>query len=127
MEPIKTYANRDEFYKERGGRWSEERDFGVNNVNDLGWDCAGDSWTVQSRTSAPPLDGAIRVSVVCETGDIYAQGGTGHEPPVALLGRVPGATEKDIVSAVERSLNGWEDGDARRLSWFMERLDAIGP
>ena len=110
MKPIEIFPTRDEFYNWRGGRMSDERDYGIWNINDLeDWDAGGYS-----------TGRDIRVAVVADTGDVYAQAGLGLEHPAALLGTIVGP---DVLEEAKRIFRSDDDRSVRRpLSWFMERL-----
>ena len=112
MRPVKIFTNSEEFYEARGGRWSAEREFGVRNRNDLDWD---------HGRYATGKD--IRVSVVENTGDVYAQGGIGNTHPVALLGAVDVEAREDVYQEAEMLLRSSEENaGGLPLSWFMEKL-----
>lgn len=110
----KAYKSIDEFYDERGGRFSGENDFGVH------W---RDGGSVR-----------YRVSAVHETGDVYATSGS----LTLLLGTVPthdrGLTHNPefggacrggcAYTEAERRLDGWADfiTDERSILIAAERL-----
>lgn len=112
MKAVRTYKSRYALYDERGGRWADERDYGMRNVNDL-------------EGFRPGAEGGIRVSVNSDTGDVYAQAGSGLDLPSALIGRVaPGG--RDTIAEADRIFAGWDaaPGPGRQLSWFMGKLAA---
>jgi hypothetical protein len=88
----------DAFYDARGGRFSGESDFGVH------W-CDGRTWP------------RYRVSVVKDTGDVYAIRHTNGV--VELLGNVG---REDAYDCAEEILDGWEDPEVIQLDWARERL-----
>ena len=113
------------FYDERGGERSGESDFGVHNwANPLAYRAtSNDRW---------------RVSVVDETGDVYAFKEPGE--PVMLLGTIL-VTDADheyarnrrhpisypaTYCAADRLFEGWASGGSlgQPLHWFAERLAA---
>ena len=138
----RTYATRDDFYEDRGGRWSVERGFGVMNKDDL------DLFDAPMRLA--PWQ--ITVRVVDETGDVYASclltksvallGTLGVINPqatksAALLGPLgvinPQAREPSdsrelgpTYQLAEQVFEGHAEGDTpgRPLSWFVERIPA---
>ncbi len=117
-----TWANIQAFYDERGGERSGEADFGVHH------------WTNPNHSSATAFD-RWRVSVVADTGDVYATDRLGGE--VMLLGTLV-STEADqpqagnsnraafpaLYSVANRVFEGWTEGDGagRNLVWFAERI-----
>ena len=121
----KLYATVDDFYEDRGGRHSDEADYGVSNYDDLGL------FRVGNVVSYP----VVRVSVVEETGDVYARSLSG-EFGVALLGNLgignPTATKYrslsesgPVYTVADECFAEWEsnpDGGGRPLSWFLERI-----
>ena len=112
MKPVGSFTNREEFYEARGGQWSAERDFGLRNRNDLDWN---------HGMYATGCD--IKVSVVEDTGDVYAQGGMGLDHPVALLGVIDVEACEDVYGEAETLLRPSEEGaGGLPLSWFVERL-----
>lgn len=106
------YATIADFYKERGGLMSGEQDYGVHWLEDGGF----------------PHD-RLRVSIVHDTGDVYAV--SMWTEKVELLGNVPAdvACDPKGIKHVEGCcylkcdviLDGWED-HPRPLSWARERL-----
>ena len=110
------------FYDKRGGEHSGEADFGVHH------------WTNPNHSSATGFD-RWRVSVVADTGDVYATDRLGGE--VMLLGTLV-STEADppqasksqrvaypaIYSVANRVFEGWTEGGGlgRNLGWFAERI-----
>ena len=124
------WPTRQAFYDQRGGERSGEGDFGVHNwANPLAYRAtSNDRW---------------RVSVVEETGDVYAFDNNSRD--VLLLGTVV-PTDGDSVNAnrinarlpremtypatycaAERLFKGWANNPGslgRPLHWFAERLAA---
>ncbi len=142
---MKHYATIDEFYDDRGGRYSGECDFGVWHWDDCGIFSGGTTDEIdveRTRFAGQDLlmlraarNSRIRVSVVDETGDVYAiRSGLG-EDRVVLLGNL-GVTNswksgrgdrRDIGPVYERAeqlFEGWAHakGLGRGLSWFIERI-----
>ena len=117
-----TWPNIQAFYDERGGERSGEADFGVHH------------WTNHNHNRATALD-RWRVSVVADTGDVYAIDRLGGE--LLLLGALV-STEADqpqagnshrvahpaIYSVANRVFEGWTEGDGagRNLGWFTDRI-----
>ena len=117
-----TWPNIQAFYDERGGERSGEAVFGVHN------------WANPNHSSATAFD-RWRVSVVADTGDVYAIDRLGGE--VMLLGALA-STEADqlqagnshraaypaIYSVANRVFEGWAEGGGagRNLGWFAERI-----
>lgn len=146
-DKFKWYPSIDAFYEDRGGRFSGESDFGVWNYDDCGLFSGRVDPDIE--TEAAELGGEevfvvrasrnsrMTVSVVDDTGDVYAvQHGIG-EGRVVLLGNLgvkspPGRQRKNIsdigptYELAERVFAGWamsEDGSfGRGISWFIERL-----
>ena len=144
---LKRYPSIDAFYEDRGSRFSGESDFGAWNYDD----CNLFSGRVDTdiETEAAELGGEevfvvrasgnsrMTVSVVDDTGDVYAvQHGIG-EGRVVLLGSLgvksPPGRRRESISDIgptyeleERVFAGWamsEDGSVGRgISWFIERL-----
>lgn len=113
--PFLEYANRQEFYADRGGRWSPERDYGVHHTDGV------------SRLQR------YRISVVADTGDIYAEQQY-HPQRILVLGQLPGADDPlqrtaEAIPAVyplaDRIFAGYvgnDNGPGRTLAWFAARL-----
>ena len=117
-----TWPTLQAFYDERGGEQSGEADFGVHH------------WTNPNHSSATGFD-RWRVSVVADTGDVYATDRLGGE--VMLLGTLV-STKADspqagnshraaypaIYSVANRVFEGWAEGGraGRNLGWFAERI-----
>lgn len=111
------FASIDPFYGERGGARSGERDFGV-------W------WTLPPKGRYPQF----RVSVVHDTGDVYAINmTTGAVELLATLEHTPvcgsdiwtgGHTALCAYRIAEGILQGWTEQihDAGSLKWVRERL-----
>lgn len=149
-ETFKQYASVDAFYEDRGGLFSGESDYGVWNCDDSGLFSGRVDTDIEAE--ATELDGEevfvvrasrnsrMRVSVVDDTGDVYAvQHGIG-EGRVVLLGNLvvksPLVRQRAGISDIgptyelaERVFKGWamsEDGSfGRGTSWFIERLKRI--
>lgn len=145
MTQIKHFPSIDAFYDEQGGRTSGECDFGVWHWDDIGLFSARTEWPLEEETieldeeiltvTRADQNSRIRVSVVDETGDVYAtQSGIG-EGRVALLGnvgvanpdfRTPSKDRGPVYDRTEELLNGWAstpDGRlGRGISWFINRL-----
>ena len=117
-----TWFDLQAFYDKRGGEHSGEADFGVHH------------WTNPNDSSATAFD-RWRVSVVADTGDVYAIDRLGGE--VMLMGTLA-STDADqpqasnshrvaypvIYSVANRVFEGWAEGGAlgRNLGWFAERI-----
>ena len=146
---FRQYASIRKFYADRGGATSGEIDFGVWHRDDCGLfgpvlgegiesktvQIGGDEFVLVNAATS----NRIRVSVVDETGDVYAlQYGRGEErvvllgnlgisnPPVGerngLIGRGP------VYDLADEIFDGWatpEDGPGQKISWFIERLEAV--
>ena len=136
---IVLYESMNEFYNDRGGRRSGECDYGVWHRDDmmlfataprtLSGVAMGEFGTVYSAEH----NKMVRVSVVAETGDVYAFELSGQR--AALIGNVGLADEQwDTRPIQERSpvyertdevLANWADltgGLGQELSWFVNRL-----
>jgi hypothetical protein len=100
MQQQKWFDTIDEFYDRRGGRYSGESDFGVH------WHDSGRSWP------------RYRVSVVRDTGDIYAIDQAHGK--VELLGTVP--PRPDPYAAAEEQLDGWSNVEVFDLDWVRRRV-----
>ena len=90
------------FYEMRGGEWSGESDFGVHWTDGRDWP-------------------RHRVSVVEETGDVYAINSSTGE--VELLGNVG---HMDAYRHAENVLFGWSDPEITELDWARGRLALVG-
>ena len=146
---FRRYASIREFYADRGGECSGETDFGCWHNDDCGLfgpvlDNYVESKSVRIGDDeivivSSATNNRIRVSDVDETGDVYAlQFGVGEER-VVLLGNLgvknpPGAKGNGILDRgpvydlAEEIFDGWaapEDGPGQRVSWFIERLEAM--
>ena len=129
LKPVAVYANIDEFYEDRGGRFSAECDFGVHNRNDIDWDhdapTDDDRGRVVFRPASPSL---VRVTVVEDTGDVYTTP-AGHSEAVARLGTMDLSGAADPYVECNRVFEGYSRGKSlgKNLSWYMERLGATVP
>ena len=123
----RSWPNLQAFYEERAGQFSGESDFGVHN------------WANSARDRESYFD-KWRVSVVADTGDVYAFDYNSKE--VLLLGSVvptdaDSATAERINNrwrsefphpttycAADRLFKGWAENDSpgRPLHWFAERI-----
>ena len=145
MNQFKHFPSIDAFYNEQGGRASGECDFGVWHWDDIGLFSSRTEWPLEEEVieldediltvTRADRNSRIRVSVVDETGDVYAtQSGVG-EGRVALLGnvgvgnpdfRTPGKDRGPVYDRAEELLGGWEKTPGGRLgrgiSWFINRL-----
>jgi len=147
---FKQYASIRQFYADRGGKFSGESDFGVWNYDDCGLfgPALGDDVERENIQVGDDefivinagRNNRIRVSVVDETGDVYAlQFGIGEER-VALLGNLgiknpPGERGNGIMDRgpvydlAEEVFDGWATsgvGLGQKISWFIERMEAFG-
>lgn len=111
------FASVADFYRERGGETSGECDFGV--------------WWYTPRPFETSHHGPYyRVSVVHDTGDIYALNQWDHR--VELLTTLPAIVQVcDRINhhlsdcpykQAENYLEGWAEGASKPLSWARERL-----
>lgn len=108
-----TFHNVNLFYIARGGHDSGECDFGV-------W------WYDEGHPKGP----FYRVSVVHDTGDVYAR--NAWDESVELLGTFePNCVDPRVAmhhsptcayEQAERCFEGWADGGSKPLSWIIERL-----
>lgn len=115
------YRRIEDFYQERGGAQSGECDFGA-------W------WY-----DVTPAQARYRVSVVHDTGDVYAK--NHYDGSVELLGTLehvcqPVADDETFKRSLtwhdtscaytraEEALMGWSDGGQKPLSWARERLQS---
>ena len=135
------YESVNEFYAERGGAYSPESQHGVWNKDDMLLFSSGPHQVSPTEVlggMAVSFSAAsanrVRVSVVQETGDVYAAEQPG--PRVALLGNVgiaepdwqehPVAQRSAVFERADEILNGYatdEDGTlGRPLSWYVEML-----
>ena len=113
------YPNIAAFYAERGGRSSPERDYGVHNT---------DGYSKMQR---------YRVSVVADTGDVYAE--QQYLPQkVLLLGSFPGAddpktrtleTYPPVYARADAAFADYLEGPlpGQTLAWFADRAPAPRP
>jgi hypothetical protein len=113
------YPSIEDFYAVRGGERSGESDFGV-------------MWT-EDRKRFP----VFRVSVVHDTGDVYAinmsvgevelLGTLEHTKLCANLANLAHDAELCAYAHAERALNEWADTIHREgsLEWVRERLGAV--
>ena len=117
-----TWFDLQAFYDKRGGEHSGEADFGVHN------------WANPNHNRATAFD-RCQVSVVADTGDVYAIDRLGGE--LLLLG-ILASTEADqpqasksqrfaypaIYNVANRVFEGWTEGGGlgRNLGWFAERI-----
>ncbi|GEM_PF-1843790 len=153
MVAITHYPNVESFYRDRGGANSGERDYGVWHYDDVGLFSPRTEWPLKSEelrigdevatVFSSEKNSAIRVSVVDETGDVYAEQGGLGEGRVALIGnvgvrnphfRAPRTVRKHIGPVYRRAneiLTGWskipDDHPeltpfGRGISWFINRL-----
>ncbi len=111
------YPSIDAFYADRGGERSGESDFGC-------W------WTARGGLSRGPF---FRVSVVHETGDLYAINlTTGEVELLGSWGADPNCTgrlglrhtEACAYSVADRVLDGWayREKSGMSLAWVRERI-----
>ena len=146
---FRQYASIREFYADRGGERSGESDFGCWHYDDhglfgpaLGDDVEREKLQVgddEFIVINAGRNNRIRVSVVDETGDVYAlQFGIGEER-VALLGNLgiknpPGEQRNDLMDRgpvydlAEEVFDGWATSGAglgQKISWFIERMEAF--
>ena len=146
---FRQYASIREFYSERGGATSGETDFGVWHRDDCGLFGPVLGEGIESKTVRlggdefvfinAATNSRIRVSVVDETGDVYAfQYGKGEER-VVLLGNLgisnpPGGERNGLIDRgpvydlADELFDGWatlEQGPGQKISWFIERLEAV--
>ena len=151
MAPITHYPNIEAFYQDRGGRDSGERNYGVWHYDDIGLFSPRSDWPLEpeeleiggevATVFNSQRSSGIRVSVVDETGDVYAvQEGLG-EGRVALIGNVglenphfrAPRTVKGHIGPVYRRANeiltDWMKPDdperrplGRGISWSINRL-----
>ena len=149
MPQITLFSSIDEFYNKQGGRLSGECDFGVWNFDDIELFSPRTDWPIEQETieigdedvtvMRADRNSRITVSVVDETGDVYAiQHGIG-EGRVALIGNV-GVTNPNfqkfsrdrgpVYDRAEELLDGWAEtpgaGLGRGISWFINRLKNEG-
>ncbi len=144
---IKHYRSDEEFYADRGGARSGESDFGMWHHDDIGLFSTPGDMAIRGETVQVSDDefivisaarnNRIRVSVVDETGDVYAvQYGIGNGR-ACLLGnlgvKTPRARKRESIRDIgptyekaESAFEGWarsEDGKpCKGMSWFIERL-----
>ena len=114
MMSLQTFPSAAAFYKARGGERSDECDFGCHWQDDL-------------ATSPPGLRVNCRVSVVEDTGDVYARRPDGV---VILFGKVRGVRctyhgdrrdcdnpDACVYSGADAALAGWVEVHPHFLSW----------
>lgn len=146
MTQIIHFSSIEEFYDKQGGRFSGERDFGVMHYDDMELfpfgpgRSEGEKINGGYRIVFQPLgiycNGRLRVSVVDETGDVYAiQQGYG-DGLVVMIGNV-GVNNPDfqdfsvkpgpVYERAEELLDGWANnsGGGRSISWFVNRLKDV--
>ena len=147
---FKQYASVDAFYEDRGGRFSGEMDFGVWNYDDCGLFSARADTDIEGEKTelggeeifvvSARGNSRITVSVVDDTGDVYAvQHGLG-EGRVVLLGNLGAESPTDrkrlsngdigpTYELAKSVFVGWatsEDGSfGRGMSWFINRLEKL--
>ena len=145
MVAITHYPNVKAFYRDRGGANSGERDYGAWHYDDVGLFSPRTEWPLESEelrigdevatVFSSERNSAIRVSVVDETGDVYAEQGGLGEGRVALIGnvgvknlhfRAPRTVRGHIGPVYRRAneiLTGWSKMPVGRgISWFISRL-----
>ena len=114
LNPYPKYASVQDLYKDRGGHFSQEKDYGVNNID------VYDS----------PVH-RYQVSVVADTGDIYAK--AIYFPYHAyLLGQIPGADDPltrpsnsipPVYNEADLIFDGWQSqSPGQTLEWFYQQL-----
>ena len=130
-----------QFYHVRGGGNSPESDFGVRNRDDMMLFSTGPKNVLHALFQGVGVfissaqNRRVRVSVVAETGDVYA---FEEQDPcrVALLGNLGVSDrqwrERDIrernpvFERADEAFTGWatdeDDSPSQRVSWFVERL-----
>ncbi len=136
---IVLYESMHEFYCDRGGRMSGECDYGVWHYGDMMLFTTapravsgvpmGEFGTVYSAERSR----RVKVSVVAETGDVYAFELSGHR--AALIGNVgladkqwgtrPIRERSPVYERADVVLPNWADmsgGLGQELSWFVNRL-----
>lgn len=122
------FASIDEFYTTRGGKYSGESDFGVH------WYEAHDATPVpRGLLGTSGIQARFRVSVVHDTGDIYAI--KFWDNTVELLGTIPTHCDAPdfrshpaecAYEITDKLFEGWAQDGAKPLSWIRERiLDAV--
>ena len=148
---IKHYRPDEEFYADRGGARSGESDFGMWHHDDIGLFSTPVDMAIRGETMQIGEDelmviiaernNRIRVSVVDETGDVYAvQYGIG-DGRACLLGNLGVKTPRtrkrenirDIGPTYEKAesvFEGWASGEdgkpGKGMSWFINRLRRMG-
>lgn len=118
LNPYPRYASVQNLYKERGGHFSQEKEYGVNNL-DAGY----------SRIQR------YQVSVVADTGDVYAKA-IYFPYHVYLLGTIPGADDPfnrpanftpTVYNEADLIFDGWETpAPGQTLDWFYHQLQEQG-
>ncbi len=109
---MRIYQDLNDFYQDRGGRYSPESDYGAHNTDDLG-----------AFAPSPLFSPPVRVSHVHSTADFYAVQLTPTTEKVVLISTTPeGLTEPQV----HRILQDWArtPSPGRPLSWFTERINA---
>lgn len=148
---IKHYRSDEEFYADRGGACSGESDFGMWHHDDIGLFSTPVEMAIRGETMqigddefmviVAARNNRIRVSVVDETGDVYAvQYGIG-DGRACLLGNLGVKTPRtrkrenirDIGPTYEKAesvFEGWASGEdgkpGKGMSWFINRLRRMG-
>lgn len=118
LNPYPKYASVQELYKDRGGHFSQEKDYGVNNTD-------AHNYRVQR----------YQVSVVADTGDVYAK--AIYFPYHAyLLGQIPSAdnpltrpsnSTPPVYNEADLIFDGWESqSPGQTLEWFYQQLKQQG-
>ena len=108
------YNSMETYHRRRGGRNSPETDYGCRNTDDLGLVATID-------------ENSVRVSLVEDTGDIYAINEDEHElSRVALLGQAADNDGRPMSEKIVNSIfQDWAQGPASRpLSWFIRQIHA---
>ena len=114
MRPVATFDNLEHFYEVRGGdRPGGECGFGRYNHDDLEWARAG-----RDRYDR------MRVSVVYDTGDVYAVSEARDCAPVALLGTLDLPDDGNAYNTLGIIFDGYVERGrtGRPITWFMERI-----
>lgn len=116
--PYPKFNSIEDFYQERGGIFSQEKDYGVNNAD-----------------ADPSRIQRYQVSVVADTGDVYAH--QIYYPRRAYrLGQIPGAdyplnrapsAVPPVYNEADRIFAGWNESAAgQSLEWFYRKLQEPG-
>ena len=116
--PYPKYDSIQDFYQERGGLFAQEKDYGVNNTD-----------------ANPNQIQRYQVSVVADTGDVYAHQ-IYYPRDAYLLGQIPGADDPlnrapsalpPVYNEADRIFKGWNEGAAgQSLEWFYRKLQEQG-